>query len=174
MFRFLAAAATEFLYAMVRRWTTLRNVARLRCKIAEDLPCGEVMKRIAALVLLLASSVAWAMPGKTERTNIGENGREARKAARFMTIMVAPKARAVKASGNATAEPSPVGAARLSRGIAGYRDWSVREPPTKRRSRRNPGRSASRSWRLNPLASSASDGSDLSPLKSERRVSTSS
>jgi hypothetical protein len=82
MFRFLAAAATEFLDAMVRRWTTLRNAARLRCKIAEDLPCGEVMKRIAALVLLLASSVAWAMPGKTERTNIGENGREARKAAK--------------------------------------------------------------------------------------------
>ena len=40
------------------------------------------MKRIAALMLLLASSVAWAMPGKTERTNIGENGREARKAAK--------------------------------------------------------------------------------------------
>lgn len=67
---------------MVRRWTTLRDAARLRCKIAEDLPCGEVMKRIAALILLLASSVAWAMPGKTERTNIGENGREARKAAK--------------------------------------------------------------------------------------------
>ena len=40
------------------------------------------MKRIAALMLLLASSVAWAMPGKAERTNIGENGREARKAAK--------------------------------------------------------------------------------------------
>ena len=40
------------------------------------------MKRIAALMLLLASSVAWAIPGKTERTNIGENGREARKAAK--------------------------------------------------------------------------------------------
>jgi hypothetical protein len=54
------------------------------------------MKRIASLVLLLASSVAWAMPGKTERTNIGENGREARKAAkqyRKATKKVAKKQR---------------------------------------------------------------------------------
>ncbi|HXP42189.1 MAG TPA: hypothetical protein VN833_18190 [Candidatus Acidoferrales bacterium] len=54
------------------------------------------MKRIAALMLLLASSVAWSMPRKTERTNIGENGREARKAAkqqRKATKKVAKKQR---------------------------------------------------------------------------------
>jgi hypothetical protein len=48
----------------------------------EDIPFGEVMKRIAALILLLASSVAWSLPGKTENRSIGENGREARKAAK--------------------------------------------------------------------------------------------
>jgi hypothetical protein len=40
------------------------------------------MKRIAAFMLLAASSVAWSAPAKTERTNIGENSREARKAAK--------------------------------------------------------------------------------------------
>jgi hypothetical protein len=40
------------------------------------------MRRVAALVLLLASSVAWSLPGNTENKSIGENGREARKAAK--------------------------------------------------------------------------------------------
>ena len=40
------------------------------------------MKRIAALILLLSSSVAWSLPGKTENRSIGENGSEARKAAK--------------------------------------------------------------------------------------------
>jgi len=31
---------------------------------------------------LLASSVAWSLPGRTENRSIGENGREARKAAK--------------------------------------------------------------------------------------------
>jgi hypothetical protein len=40
------------------------------------------MKRIAALLLLVALSPAWATPTKPENTRIGENGREARKAAK--------------------------------------------------------------------------------------------
>jgi hypothetical protein len=42
------------------------------------------MKRIAALLLLAASSVVWSMPAIAQRENrsIGENGREARKAAK--------------------------------------------------------------------------------------------
>jgi hypothetical protein len=42
------------------------------------------MKRIAAFLLLAASSVAWSVPAdaQPENTRIGENGREARKAAK--------------------------------------------------------------------------------------------
>jgi hypothetical protein len=42
------------------------------------------MKRIAALILLAAASVAWSTQALAQRENrsIGENGREARKAAR--------------------------------------------------------------------------------------------
>ncbi len=40
------------------------------------------MKRIAAFLLLVAMTPAWAMPTKPERRNIGENSREARKAAK--------------------------------------------------------------------------------------------
>ncbi len=42
------------------------------------------MKRIVALTLLLASSVVWSLPAYAQRENqsIGENGREARKAAK--------------------------------------------------------------------------------------------
>ena len=42
------------------------------------------MKRIAALLLLAASSVVWSTPATAQRENrsIGENGREARKAAK--------------------------------------------------------------------------------------------
>ena len=42
------------------------------------------MKRIAAFILLLASTVAWSSPASAQRENrsIGENGREARKAAK--------------------------------------------------------------------------------------------
>jgi hypothetical protein len=41
------------------------------------------MKRIATfLLLLVALTPAWAMPKKTENRSIGENGREARKAAK--------------------------------------------------------------------------------------------
>jgi hypothetical protein len=45
---------------------------------------GDVMKRIAAFILLAAASVAWSIPANAERENtrIGENGREARKAAK--------------------------------------------------------------------------------------------
>ncbi|MFZ0760747.1 MAG: hypothetical protein WAM69_12420 [Candidatus Sulfotelmatobacter sp.] len=40
------------------------------------------MKRIAVLLLLLASCVAWSMPALAQRENrsIGENGREAKRA----------------------------------------------------------------------------------------------
>jgi hypothetical protein len=42
------------------------------------------MKRIAALILLGVLSVAWSIPAPAQRENrrIGENGREARKAAK--------------------------------------------------------------------------------------------
>ncbi len=42
------------------------------------------MKRIAAFILLLALSVAWSMPVYAQRENrsIGENSREAKKAAK--------------------------------------------------------------------------------------------
>ena len=40
------------------------------------------MKRIAAFILLLASSIAWSLPGKTENRSIGENAREAKRAAK--------------------------------------------------------------------------------------------
>jgi len=42
------------------------------------------MKRIAALILLCVLSVAWPLPASAQRENrsIGENGREARKAAK--------------------------------------------------------------------------------------------
>ena len=42
------------------------------------------MKRIVALLLLVAASVAWSVPASAQRENrsIGENGREARKAAK--------------------------------------------------------------------------------------------
>jgi hypothetical protein len=42
------------------------------------------MKRIAVLVLLIAVSVAWSVPTQAQRENrsIGENGIEARKAAK--------------------------------------------------------------------------------------------
>jgi hypothetical protein len=40
------------------------------------------MKQIAALILLFASSLAWSLPGKTENRSIGENQREAKRAAK--------------------------------------------------------------------------------------------
>jgi hypothetical protein len=42
------------------------------------------MKRVAAFLLLLAFSVAWSIPAcaQPENRSIGENGREARKAAK--------------------------------------------------------------------------------------------
>jgi hypothetical protein len=42
------------------------------------------MKRIATFLLLAAASVAWAIPADAQRENrsIGENGREAKKAAK--------------------------------------------------------------------------------------------
>ena len=42
------------------------------------------MKRIAALLLLVAGSAVWSIPAAAQRENrsIGENGREARKAAK--------------------------------------------------------------------------------------------
>lgn len=40
------------------------------------------MKRIAAFLLLVALTPAWSLPTKPENTRIGENAREARKAAR--------------------------------------------------------------------------------------------
>ncbi len=42
------------------------------------------MKRLAALILVLASTVAWSMPVPSHKENrsIGENGKEARRAAK--------------------------------------------------------------------------------------------
>jgi hypothetical protein len=40
------------------------------------------MRRIAAFLLLVALTPAWSLPTKPENTRIGENGREARKAAK--------------------------------------------------------------------------------------------
>jgi len=48
------------------------------------------MKRIAAFLLLIALSVAWSLPAYAERENrsIGENGAEARKAAKQQRKLV--------------------------------------------------------------------------------------
>lgn len=56
----------------------------LGVKSLEDIPSGDVMKRIAALILLAAASVAWSIPAYAQRENrsIGENSREAKKAAK--------------------------------------------------------------------------------------------
>ncbi len=45
---------------------------------------GDAMKRFAVFLLLAAASVAWSVPASAERENrsIGENSREARKAAK--------------------------------------------------------------------------------------------
>ena len=42
------------------------------------------MKKVTAFLVLLASTVAWTLPAQAQRENksIGENGREARKAAK--------------------------------------------------------------------------------------------
>src|SRR5580704_576351 len=55
-----------------------------RYKIISGPPFGDIMKRIAVLVLLIAVSVAWSVPTQAQRENrsIGENGIEARKAAK--------------------------------------------------------------------------------------------
>jgi hypothetical protein len=53
------------------------------------------MKRIAALILLIAFSAAWSIPAYAQRENrsIGENGREARKAAKQQQKSVKKNAR---------------------------------------------------------------------------------
>ena len=53
------------------------------------------MKRLTALVLLLASTIAWAIPSTAQRENrsIGENGQEARKAAKQQRKTVRRNAR---------------------------------------------------------------------------------
>ena len=53
----------------------------INCK---NLPLGDVMKRIAAFILLAVLSVAGSIPASAEKENrsIGENSREARKAAK--------------------------------------------------------------------------------------------
>ena len=53
------------------------------------------MKRIVAFLLLLAFSVAWSLPAYAERENrsIGENGREARKAAKQQQKLVKKNAK---------------------------------------------------------------------------------
>jgi hypothetical protein len=53
-------------------------------KSLQDSLFGDVMKRIAAFLLLAAVSVAWSVPANAQRENrsIGENGREAKKAAK--------------------------------------------------------------------------------------------
>ncbi len=53
------------------------------------------MKRVAAFLLLLALSVAWSIPAcaQPENRSIGENGREARKAAKQQQKSVKKAAR---------------------------------------------------------------------------------
>ncbi|HLW86298.1 MAG TPA: hypothetical protein VKR60_13855 [Candidatus Sulfotelmatobacter sp.] len=51
------------------------------------------MKRIAAFLLLIALTPAWSLPTKPENTRIGENGREARKAAKQYQKSVKKSAR---------------------------------------------------------------------------------
>ncbi|MGD0437874.1 MAG: hypothetical protein ABSB86_15530 [Bryobacteraceae bacterium] len=50
----------------------------------QDFRFGDVMKRITAFLLLAAASVAWSIPASAQRENrsIGENSREAKKAAK--------------------------------------------------------------------------------------------
>lgn len=53
------------------------------------------MKRTAALILLLASTLAWTIPATAQRENrsIGENGIEARRAAKQQRKTVSRNAR---------------------------------------------------------------------------------
>src|SRR5579863_7101262 len=70
-----------------RRGTLLATAPGARNRIGIDLRCkmsagsNKPMKRIAAFLLLVALSPAWATPTK-ENTRIGENAREARRAAK--------------------------------------------------------------------------------------------
>jgi hypothetical protein len=53
-------------------------------KSLQDIPLGDVMKRIAAFLLVAAFSVAWSLPATAQRENrsIGENSVEAKRAAK--------------------------------------------------------------------------------------------
>ena len=48
----------------------------------QDLPFGDVMKRIAAFMLLVSLSLAGAIPAQAQRISPQENARQSRKAAK--------------------------------------------------------------------------------------------
>ncbi|MGA9511077.1 MAG: hypothetical protein WBV55_20820 [Candidatus Sulfotelmatobacter sp.] len=60
------------------------KLQHLRLRSLQDIRFGASMKRIAAFLLLFALSLAVSIPAHAQRENrsIGENGREARKAAK--------------------------------------------------------------------------------------------
>jgi Skp family chaperone for outer membrane proteins len=60
------------------------KLLHLRVRSLKDIRFGVFMKRIAAFLLLFALSIAVSLPAHAQRenTSIGENGREARRAAK--------------------------------------------------------------------------------------------
>src|SRR5580658_2557296 len=70
----LASGITEVTHGVSVR-------ARLRSKISARFSFGDVMKRIATFMLLLAaSSVAWSIPAQAQRISLQENARRSSKA----------------------------------------------------------------------------------------------
>ena len=65
-------------------YSHLANPLGLDAKIGWGLQPGEVMKRTAALILLAAACLSWSLPASAQRENrsVGENGIEAKRAAK--------------------------------------------------------------------------------------------
>jgi hypothetical protein len=59
----------------------------------QDLSFGDVMKRIAAFVLMVALSVAGAIPAQAQRTSVEENARQSRAAAKQQNKMLKKSAK---------------------------------------------------------------------------------
>jgi hypothetical protein len=59
----------------------------------QDLPFGDVMKRIAAFMLLVALSVAGAIPAQAQRTSVEEHARQSRAAAKQQNKMLKKSAK---------------------------------------------------------------------------------
>ena len=62
--------------------------AQFRCKIAAKVLFGDVMKRIAAFMLLIALAFAGSIPVYAQRISPEENARQSRKAAKNQEKML--------------------------------------------------------------------------------------